>query len=177
MRTNGKKIALGVLLLAVAAAVAVPLLMQRGETAPNSTVTSSSGQALSTIADNDAETGHHRSLPTETASLAAVAEGTGAGASEPVGSSPIVSSDETPYQSSRAVEVNIRELRQLLPRDAIAPIYAPKFLSAEDAGLAPDELVIGVEIDGESKAYPIGPLAYREMVNDVIAGVPILVSW
>lgn len=84
---------------------------------------------------------------------------------------------DTPLQSSRAVEVNVRQFRQLLPRDAIAPIYTPEFLPASQASLNPGELVIGVAIGGESKAYPIGPLVSREMVNDVIAGVPILVTW
>ena len=37
--------------------------------------------------------------------------------------------------------------------------------------------MIGVAINGESKAYPVGPLNFREMVNDVVGGVPILVSW
>jgi hypothetical protein len=39
------------------------------------------------------------------------------------------------------------------------------------------ELVIGVEINCESRAYPVGPLNRREMVNDVVGGVPILVTW
>ena len=83
----------------------------------------------------------------------------------------------TPLQSSKAVEVNARQFRQLLPKDAIAPIYTPQFFPPRVADLNPEELVIGVSINGESKAYPIGPLARREMVNDVIAGVPILVTW
>ncbi len=39
------------------------------------------------------------------------------------------------------------------------------------------DLVIGVAINGESKAYPVGTLNFREMVNDVVGGVPILVTW
>ena len=84
---------------------------------------------------------------------------------------------DIPLQSTKAVEVNVRQFRQLLPKDAIAPIYTPQFSPADQASLEPGELVIGVEIDGESKAYPIGPLVRREMVNDMIAGVPILVTW
>ena len=70
-----------------------------------------------------------------------------------------------------------RKYRQLLPRDAILPIYEPRFVTAENAGLNSGELVIGVELNGESKAYPIGPLVRREMVNDTVGGVPILVTW
>ena len=66
---------------------------------------------------------------------------------------------------------------QLLSRDAIRPIYEPEFVPADQAGYADDELVMGVAIEGEAKAYPVGPLNSREMVNDELAGIPILVTW
>ncbi len=66
---------------------------------------------------------------------------------------------------------------QLLPLDGIAPIYSPKFLSAAEAPLLDEELIIGIEIDGEAKAYPITVLRFREMVNDELGGIPILVTW
>jgi hypothetical protein len=66
---------------------------------------------------------------------------------------------------------------QLLARDAILPIYEPEFVSAQDAPYADDELVIGVELNGEAKAYAIGPLNSREMVNDTVGDIPILVTW
>ena len=92
-------------------------------------------------------------------------------------SEPTASQESPLLQSSRAVEVDLRALRQLLPRDAMASIYEPRFVSAVDAKLDPTELIIGVEINGDSKAYPIGPLTRREMVNDEVGGVPILVTW
>ncbi|MCH8087669.1 MAG: DUF3179 domain-containing protein, partial [Chloroflexi bacterium] len=67
--------------------------------------------------------------------------------------------------------------RQLLPRDAIRPIYDPSFVPASQADLSARELVIGVSLNGENKAYPIGPLQYREIVNDTVGGVPVLVTW
>lgn len=66
---------------------------------------------------------------------------------------------------------------QLLTRDAIRPIYEPKFTDAGSAPYAGDELVIGVAISGEAKAYAIGPLNSREMVNDTVGGTPVLVTW
>jgi hypothetical protein len=66
---------------------------------------------------------------------------------------------------------------QLLARDAIAPIYEPQFAPAGQAPYEADELVIGVEINGEAKAYAIGLLNSREMVNDIVGGVPVLVTW
>ena len=65
----------------------------------------------------------------------------------------------------------------MIPRDEIAPIYEPKFVSADKSSIPGTELVIGVALNGESRAYPVGPLNIREMVNDVVGGVPILVSW
>jgi len=79
--------------------------------------------------------------------------------------------------SSREVEVDFRQFSQLLPKDAIFPIYQPRFVVGESANLHPDDLVIGVAINGESKAYPVGPLNFREMVNDTVGGVPVLVTW
>ena len=83
----------------------------------------------------------------------------------------------TPTPSPRPSTFNPAAFRQLLPRDAIRPIYEPAFVSAREAGLSPRELVIGLDINGESKAYPIGILRFREMVNDVVGGVPVLVTW
>ena len=62
-------------------------------------------------------------------------------------------------------------------RDIILPIYRPVFEDGQDTDLEDWELVLGVEINGEAKAYPIGPLTDREMVIDELGGIPILVSW
>ena len=86
-------------------------------------------------------------------------------------------SPETALGSTKEVEADFRQFRQLIPRDAIEPVYEPQFIAGRFAALDPEDLVIGVAINGESKAYPVGPLNFREMVNDVVGGVPILVSW
>ena len=67
--------------------------------------------------------------------------------------------------------------RQVLPRDAIAPVYEPTFVAGRDIGWPGDAQVIGVEIDGQTKAYPVSFLNGREMVVDELAGIPILVTW
>jgi hypothetical protein len=64
-----------------------------------------------------------------------------------------------------------------LPRDAILPIYEPRFVPPVQARLRADDLVMGVEIGGQAKAYPVAILNRREMVNDELHGVPILVTW
>jgi hypothetical protein len=66
---------------------------------------------------------------------------------------------------------------QLLPYDGIRPIYDPQFASAAEAPLQDEELVMGVAFGDEAKAYPIAVLRSREMVNDELTGIPILVTW
>jgi hypothetical protein len=66
---------------------------------------------------------------------------------------------------------------QLLPFDAIAPVYDPEFVPAQEAPLQEDELVMGIAINGEAKAYPVSVLRFREIVNDELGELPILVTW
>ncbi len=67
--------------------------------------------------------------------------------------------------------------RQLLTRDGIPPVYEPAFVTAERIDWKDDDLVLGVEIDGDARAYAIGYLNSREMVIDRVAGIPVLVTW
>jgi hypothetical protein len=67
--------------------------------------------------------------------------------------------------------------RQLTRRDAIAPIYDPVYVEAGSVDWPADTLVVGVALDGASRAYPVGILNRREMVIDRIAGIPVLVTW
>lgn len=67
--------------------------------------------------------------------------------------------------------------RQLLPRDGIPPIYDPTFVASNESPWAAGTEVIGVTINGESKAYPVSFLNGRELVVDELGGEPILVSW
>ena len=96
---------------------------------------------------------------------------------EPVSSlQPPLAQLEIPVPENELVEGDY-SWSQLLARDAIFPVYEPEFAPGDTAPYDDDELVIGVEINGEAKAYAIGPLNGREMVNDTIGGVPILVTW
>jgi len=67
-------------------------------------------------------------------------------------------------------------IRQL--RDAIPPLHFPEYEPAEDAGwLRDDHLVLGYEAGGEAWAYPVRILNLHEIVNDTLAGTPVLVSY
>lgn len=68
-------------------------------------------------------------------------------------------------------------IRNMLRRDAIRPIYDPSFAPPHETDIDPDELVLGVAWGDEAKAYSISVLRGREMVNDELAGIPILVTW
>lgn len=67
----------------------------------------------------------------------------------------------------------------LLPKDAIRSIDSPRFFSAQeaDAEYEPDEVVIGLEIDGDARAYSVSLLSSHEIVNDIVGGRPIAVTW
>lgn len=90
---------------------------------------------------------------------------------------PTGSPQTAPHGSSPDEEAVLARMHRVLPRDAILPIYDPTFLPASQARLRDDELVLGVAWGGGAKAYPIAVLNTREMVNDELRGVPILVTW
>jgi hypothetical protein len=83
------------------------------------------------------------------------------------------------YAAAPAESDEQYEIVTLLPKDAIPYIDRPRFYSVSeaDAEYEPDEIVIGVEFDGEARAYSVGLLSSHEIVNDTVAGRPIAVTW
>lgn len=81
------------------------------------------------------------------------------------------------YDPVKAGEALPEGFREVVRRDVIAPVYDPQFVAAESVDWGPETLVVGVALDGEAKAYPVNYMNVHEMVNDRIAGSPILVSW
>ena len=64
------------------------------------------------------------------------------------------------------------------PKDGIPSIDKPKFIAAEqEMDLGELEPVIGLEINGEAKAYPLRILIWHEIVNDVLGGKPVSVTY
>ena len=63
-------------------------------------------------------------------------------------------------------------------RDAIIPVDLPVY-GGSDAlpWLEDDDLVLGYESGDEAFAYPINILNFHEMVNDVIGGDPVLITY
>ena len=75
------------------------------------------------------------------------------------------------------------ELRRGAPRDAIPAITAPAFaddwtgFDEVDATLDDGDEVVGVELDGVARAYPLAVLNWHEIVNDEFDGRPAVVTY
>jgi hypothetical protein len=63
------------------------------------------------------------------------------------------------------------------PKDGIPSIDDPQFVPVADADLPADEPVIGLAIEGDARAYPLRILIWHEIVNDVVGGVPVAVTF
>lgn len=63
-------------------------------------------------------------------------------------------------------------------KDGIPALTSPEFVAGEDAThLFPADRVIGVELGGEFRAYPIRILNFHEVVNDRCGDRPLAVTW
>ena len=91
----------------------------------------------------------------------------------------IVPPARTPAQDGLPANGREVKLVTLLGYDAIQAILDPPLVTAEeaDAWMEPDEQVLGLSIGGENRAYPIRMLSRHEIVNDVVGGVPVAVTW
>ncbi len=62
--------------------------------------------------------------------------------------------------------------------DGIPALDHPKLIAAADADdLLDDDLVFGVEINGDARAYPLRIMGWHEMFNEVIGGVPVALAY
>ncbi len=63
-------------------------------------------------------------------------------------------------------------------RDTIQPINSPQFQHiSELTAMGPLEPVLSLVINGDARAYPLRLLLWHEIVNDVVGGIPVLVSY
>ena len=62
--------------------------------------------------------------------------------------------------------------------DGIPALVNARMLPADEADyITPTELVFGVEINGDARAYPLRILDWHEMANDVVGGVPVALAY
>jgi hypothetical protein len=58
------------------------------------------------------------------------------------------------------------------------PLPNAAFAGASDAGFVPeDDMVLAVYLNGEAAAYPVRQVAYHHVVQDIIGGIPVLVTY
>ncbi len=67
----------------------------------------------------------------------------------------------------------------VLGKDEIPAILNPNMAPAQevDAVLRDTTPVLALSLNGDHRAYPIGTLSRHEIVNDVVGGMPVAVTW
>lgn len=54
----------------------------------------------------------------------------------------------------------------------------PDFVAADEAShVHPKDLVLGVSLNGENKAYPISMMWFHHVANDVVGGEPVAITY
>ena len=63
-------------------------------------------------------------------------------------------------------------------KDGIPALTNPRHVEAPAATyLTPDELVLGISINGDARAYPLRIMDWHEMANDVVGGTAIALAY
>ncbi|MGB5089687.1 MAG: DUF3179 domain-containing protein [Nitrososphaeraceae archaeon] len=89
----------------------------------------------------------------------------------------------SPIATARAEEKHIVPLDQIVsggpPPDGIPSIDSPKFVSVDDGDkfLVDSDKIVGININGDIRAYPLQILVWHEIVNDNVGGIPVAVTY
>jgi hypothetical protein len=84
------------------------------------------------------------------------------------------------YFSAKLWAADLRpgEIVTVLPKDAIPAIMSPSFDDGNKATwLRSNDLIVGVKIGDDARAYPISILSRHEIVNDKSGVIPFAVTW
>jgi hypothetical protein len=57
------------------------------------------------------------------------------------------------------------------------PIAGAEFVTQAQSKLDAKEMILAVNFGGDARAYPISQMAYHHVLNDVVGGVPIAVTY
>jgi hypothetical protein len=58
------------------------------------------------------------------------------------------------------------------------PLPNPAYARVGEAGFVADgDMVMGIELNGDTVAYPVRQMAYHHIINDVVGGKPITVTY
>lgn len=90
-----------------------------------------------------------------------------------------VRGDDQPQPLSSAIAAFDRaDIVTVIPPDTIRAIDEARLVPAAEADdIDEDDFVIGVEVAGEARAYPVKVLSAHEIVNDAVRGRPFAVTW
>lgn len=75
--------------------------------------------------------------------------------------------------------IDTNELMRGQVPDGIPALDAPQFVSVAEADvyLEDNEAVVVLEIGGDARAYPVQILIWHEIINDVVDGVPVSITY
>lgn len=85
-----------------------------------------------------------------------------------------------PYGNPDAMKIRLEEISWggVIMDVGIPSLDNPPMIAASEASyLLDDDLVFGVEINGDVRAYPLRIMGWHEMFNDTIGGVPVALAY
>ena len=92
--------------------------------------------------------------------------------------SPSVEATSTLEATAEAAREFLREMMFINEEWPFVPLQAPEFISASEAEyIEPRDLVLGITINGESKAYPTSMMWFHHVANDVVGGTPVAITF
>ena len=86
---------------------------------------------------------------------------------------------KTKHLARDAMKIRLEEITWGgVVKDGIPSLDNPELIGAGDAEyMRPDDLVFGVSINGDVRAYPLRIMGWHEMFNEVIGGVPVALAY
>ena len=84
---------------------------------------------------------------------------------------------QTPEQASDLDFIADNIVQTGVPKDGIPPIDNPTYLPADQTDISNDEIVFGIVINGEARAYPSSVMYWHEIVNDNINNQQVSVTF
>ena len=79
------------------------------------------------------------------------------------------------FDPARKMTIRLDEVRWGgVQQDGIPPLRSPEMIPASDASyLGEDDVIFGLEVNGDVRAYPKRILAWHEMFTDTVGGAPV----
>ncbi len=126
--------------------------------------------------DDDSVTGSR--LPVQTEIDPSTEQESDIGTVEDVAEEPLPVPTAVTVASADPAEFDERKLIAGAGSYRYVPLTDPEFVTADEAAfLASDSLVLGLSAGDEHRAYPVRQMWFHHIVNDVVGGSPVLVTY